>query len=83
MFSFEPSDDQKMMIDAAKKLAEREFRPRMRDNDESATPAPEWTEEGWKLGLLPASVPEEYGGFGDHSAVTWALALEELAWGDS
>lgn len=82
MYSFEPSDEQKMMVDAARKLAEREFRPRMRDNDECATPAPEWTEEGWKLGLLPASVPEEYGGFGDHSAVTWALALEELAWGD-
>ncbi|MEJ2109569.1 MAG: acyl-CoA dehydrogenase family protein [Acidobacteriota bacterium] len=82
MFSFEPTDDQKMVLDEAKKLAEREFRPRMRDNDETGEPAPEWIQEGWKLGLLPASIPEEYGGFGEHSPVTWTLAAETLAWGD-
>jgi len=82
MYSFEPTDEQKQIVEVAKKLAEREFRPRMRDNDESGEPAPEWTEEGWKLGLLPASISEEYGGFGDHSMLTWVLAEEELAWGD-
>jgi acyl-CoA dehydrogenase len=82
MYSFEPTDDQRMIVDEAKKLAAREFRSRMRNNDETAEPAPEWKQEGWKLGLLPASIPEEYGGFGDHSALTWILAAEELAWGD-
>jgi acyl-CoA dehydrogenase len=82
MYSFEPTDEQKIIVDEAKKLAEREFRSRMRDCDESEEPASEWGEEGWKLGLLPASIPEEYGGFGEHSTVTWALAAEELAYGD-
>ncbi len=37
---------------------------------------------GWELGVLQASIPDAYGGFGDRSAVTSALAAEELAWGD-
>jgi acyl-CoA dehydrogenase len=82
MFSFEPTDDQKLIVEEARKLAEREFRSRMRDNDETAEPAQEWTQQGWKLGLLPASIPEDYGGFGDRSPLTWVLAVEELAWGD-
>jgi acyl-CoA dehydrogenase len=82
MYSFEPTDEQKIIVSAAKKLALKEFRSRMRDADESSEPAPEWMQAGWELGLLPASIPEEYGGFGEHSAITWVLAAEELAWGD-
>jgi acyl-CoA dehydrogenase len=82
MYSFEPTDEQKIIIDAAKKLALKEFRPRMRDADEKSEPAPEWTKEGWELGLLPASISEQFGGYGEHSTLTWALAAEELAWGD-
>jgi acyl-CoA dehydrogenase len=82
MYSFEPTDEQKMVVDAAKKLALKEFRSRMQNADEAGQPAPEWTREGWELSLLPGSIPEEYGGFGERSALTWALAAEELAWGD-
>lgn len=82
MYSFEPTDEQKMVVDAAKKLAIKEFRSRMRDADEAGQPAPEWTSEGWELSLLAGSIPEEYGGFGERSALTCALAAEELAWGD-
>ena len=38
--------------------------------------------KGWELGILQASIPEAYGGFGDHSTVTGVLAAEELGWGD-
>jgi alkylation response protein AidB-like acyl-CoA dehydrogenase len=38
--------------------------------------------KGWELGVLQASVPETYGGFGEHSALTGVLAAEEMAWGD-
>ena len=82
MYSFEPTEEQKMVVSAAKKLALKEFRSRMRDADEKSEPAPQWFQAGWELGLLPASIPEEYGGFGEHSAVTGVLAAEELAWGD-
>jgi len=82
MYSFEPTEEQKMVVSAAKKLALKEFRSRMRDADEKSEPAPEWMREGWELGLLPASIPEQYGGFGEHSVLTGVLAAEELAWGD-
>jgi alkylation response protein AidB-like acyl-CoA dehydrogenase len=38
--------------------------------------------KGWELGVLQASIPEAYGGFGDRSAVTGVLAAEEMAAGD-
>ncbi len=82
MYSFEPTEEQKIVVSAAKKLALKEFRSRMRDADEKGEPAPEWMQAGWELGLLPASIPEEHGGFGEHSALTGVLAAEELAWGD-
>ena len=82
MYSFDPTDEQKIMMEAARKLAIREFRSRMSDADEKSEPAMEWTQAGWELGLLPASLPEQYGGFGEHSALTGALAAEELAYGD-
>jgi acyl-CoA dehydrogenase len=82
MYSFEPTEEQKIIVDAAKKLALKEFRARMRDMDERSEPAPEWMQAGWELGLLPASISEQYGGYGEHSTLTWALAAEELAWGD-
>jgi alkylation response protein AidB-like acyl-CoA dehydrogenase len=82
MYSFEPTEEQKIVVTAAKKLALNEFRSTMRDADEQSEPRPNWMQAGWELSLLPASIPEEYGGFGDHSALTWVLAAEELAWGD-
>jgi alkylation response protein AidB-like acyl-CoA dehydrogenase len=39
--------------------------------------------KGWELGLLPGLIPEQYGGYAEGpGAVTGALALEEMAWGD-
>lgn len=82
MYAFEPTDEQKIIMDAARKLAVKEFKSRMSDADEHSAPAPEWMHSGWELGLLPASIPEAYGGYGEHSALTSVLAAEELAWGD-
>ena len=39
-------------------------------------------QRGWALGLLPGSIEAQYGGFGEYSALTSALYLEELGWGD-
>ena len=82
MYSFEPSDEQKMLVDAVRRFATNDLRASAREADEAGQlPAP-LVRKGWELGLLQASVPEAYGGFGDRSAVTGALAMEELAYGD-
>jgi len=82
LFSFDPSDDQKLLIEAARKFAGKELKQSMRDADEAGSVPSDLTRSGWELGLLPASIPESFGGFGEHSFLTGVLAAEELAWGD-
>jgi alkylation response protein AidB-like acyl-CoA dehydrogenase len=82
VYAFEPSEEQQMMVDAARKYASQALREHSRESDERGDLAGEMIGAGWELGLLPASIPEQYGGFGERSAVTGALAAEELAWGD-
>lgn len=82
MFSFEPSEEQKMLIDVVSRFAQNVLRPVARDADEGDDFSAALVEKGWELGVLQASIPEEYGGFGERSAVTSTLAVEELTWGD-
>src|SRR6266508_5645532 len=83
MISFTPNDEQQLIIETVRRYATERVRPAAHDADESgATPAA-IVETGWELGLLPSARPEQYGGFGDaHSALTGALAAEELGYGD-
>jgi alkylation response protein AidB-like acyl-CoA dehydrogenase len=81
-FGFEPTDDQKTLIEAVRRFSAKELRPHVRTADDNSTLPEAATRLGWELGLLPASLPEAYGGFGERSAVTGALAAEELGWGD-
>ncbi len=71
-----------MLIDAVARYAGGDLRPAARQAEEEGYLNPALIEKGWELGVLQASIPEAYGGFGDHSAVTGVLAAEELAWGD-
>jgi alkylation response protein AidB-like acyl-CoA dehydrogenase len=82
MYSFEPSDEQKMLIETAIKYAVNDLRPAARDAEEEKSLPPKLVAKGWELGILQASIPENYGGFGERSAVTGALAGEELASGN-
>ena len=82
MYSFDPSEEQKMLIDAIRRYSETDLRPKAHDADEEGNLPFDLVEKGWELGVLQASVPEEYGGFGEYSAVTGVLAAEEMAWGD-
>ena len=82
MYGFEPSEEQKMLIGAVHKYAIKDLREAAHDADESGEYAPEVLRRGWELGVLQASIPEAYGGFGERSAVTGVLAAEALAWGD-
>jgi acyl-CoA dehydrogenase len=82
MYGFEPSDEQRMLIDAVERYAANQLRIAGREADEAGEFPQELIEKGWELGVLQASVPEAYGGFGYHSAVTGVLAAEAMAWGD-
>jgi alkylation response protein AidB-like acyl-CoA dehydrogenase len=82
MYSFEPDDEQKMLIEAIQRYSVNDMRPAAHDADEANQFPVRLIQKGWELGILQASIPEAYGGFGDHSAVTGVLAAEELAWGD-
>jgi alkylation response protein AidB-like acyl-CoA dehydrogenase len=82
MYSFEPSDEQKMLMDAASRYAANDLRPAGREAEEGKELPLKLVNKGWELGLLQASIPEAYGGFGDRSAVTGVLAAEALAFGD-
>jgi acyl-CoA dehydrogenase len=82
MYSFEPSDEQRMLIDATRRFANNELRPGARAADESGQLSQILVNKGWELGVLQGSIPEMYGGFGERSAVTGVLVIEELAFGD-
>ncbi len=82
MYAFEPSEEQRMLVDAVKRYAVNDLRPAAREADEAGELPQDLIEKGWELGVLQASIPENYGGFGEHSAVTSVLAAEELGWGD-
>ncbi len=83
MISFTPNDEQQLIINTVRRFANERVRPAAHDADETGATPPEIIATGWELGLLPSAIPEQYGGFGDaHSALTGALAGEELGYGD-
>jgi acyl-CoA dehydrogenase len=82
MYSFEPTEEQQMLVEAINRYAMNDLRTKAHDADEEANLPPNLIEKGWELGFLQASIPEQYGGFGERSVVTGALAAEEMAFGD-
>lgn len=82
MYSFDPTEEQQMLMDAVKKFAANDLRPAAREAEENNELPKKLVGKGWELGLLQASIPESYGGFGERNAVTGVLALEEMAFGD-
>ena len=82
MIDFRPSEEQQLIADAVKQFAENELRSRARECDESGKPPSEVLQAAHELGLVATGVAESYGGGGERSAVTAAIAAEELAWGD-
>ena len=82
MYSFEPTEEQKMLVDTVTRYATSNLRPAAHDADEETQFPLSLIKKGWELGVLQASTPEAYGGFGEHSSVTGVLAAEEMAYGD-
>lgn len=82
MISFTPTEEQDMLISTIRRYSENILQKQAHENDETNAIPHDTILKGWEIGLLPASIPESYGGFGEYSAVNNALALEELAYGD-
>jgi alkylation response protein AidB-like acyl-CoA dehydrogenase len=82
MYSFTPTEEQQMLLDAVKRYADQDVRPAAREADEKSELPADLIEKGWELGVLQASIPEEYDGFGEYSALTGVLAAEGMANGD-
>lgn len=83
MISFTPTDEQQLIIDTVRRYATERMRAAAHEADERRATPDAVIAKGWELGLLPSLIPEQYGGFGEeHSALTGALAAEELGCGD-
>lgn len=82
MLDFRPDEEQKMLTDTVARFARERVRKVYRDAEEEGEVPESLVSAGWEIGLLPAALPEAYGGFGGYSVVTGVLALEEFAWGD-
>lgn len=82
MYSFDITSEQKMLVETVHRFAEKEVRPVFREAEEAHAAPAKLVQTGWELGLLPGSIEPAYGGFGEYSALTSALYLEELGWGD-
>lgn len=83
MYSFDPSEEQKMIIDTAREFARKEMTPKAHEADETAKLPDGFLAQAWELGLAVAAIPEKYNGAAmERSAVTGALLFEELGAGD-
>lgn len=82
MYSFDMTSEQKMLVDTVRRYAEKNLRAVYREAEESKHVPDKVVQMGWELGLLPGFIDAQYGGYGEYSALTSALYLEEMSWGD-
>jgi acyl-CoA dehydrogenase len=82
MLDFRLDEEQKMLSDTIHRFAEERVRKVFRHADEDGKIPADVIKAGWEIGILPSFIPELYGGFGEPSAVTAAVAYEQFAYGD-
>ena len=82
MISFGPTEEQELIRDTVREFALAEMRDIARDADETSALPGDFLQKSWELGLVNATIPEEYGGGGmDRSPVTNVIVQEELGYG--
>lgn len=81
MISFQPTDDQKLMIESVGQFARASIRPSFRKTEEKRSLADDVRKAGAELGLGLAPFSEAVGGAG-LGMTTAVLLEEEIAWGD-
>lgn len=83
MYSFDPTEEQQLILDTARDFARKEMAPNAHDADEASSLPEGFLDESWGLSLTVAAIPEQYEGAAmDRSAITGALLCEELGAGD-
>jgi alkylation response protein AidB-like acyl-CoA dehydrogenase len=68
MYAFEPTDEQKRLVNSVQRYAANDLRAAAHEADEECQLPKNLIEKGWELGLLQASIPESYGGYGEYSS---------------
>lgn len=83
MISFGISEEQELIRETLCEFANEAMRPIGRECDEAFEIPQDFLDSVWQLGLTSTQIPEEFGGGGEErSAVTNAIILEELGFGD-
>jgi alkylation response protein AidB-like acyl-CoA dehydrogenase len=82
MLDFTLDQEQEMLDRTIRRFAQERLRKVYREAEEEGQLSTDDVRAGWEIGLLPTAIPEAYGGFGEYSVVTGAVAIEGLAWGD-
>jgi acyl-CoA dehydrogenase len=80
MLGFQPSDEQKALIEMASRFARERIIPVAAECDREGRFPKDVFEAGWELGLVNTTVPAEYGGAG-LGELDNALLAEQLAYG--
>ena len=81
MISFEPTEDQKLMVESVAQFARNALRPRIREFEKLRGVPEAVRKTAHELGLGMIALPEAVGGAG-LGLTTAVLLEEEIAWGD-
>ncbi len=84
LFDLTPTDEQRMIQQAAREFAAEQLRPAAAAADTACQPPPELVRRATEeLGIAPIGIPDSLGGAGtERSAVTGVLVAEALGHGD-
>lgn len=83
LFDLNLTDDQQMIVDSLRRLAEDQIRPVAAQADESASVPEALHKIVQEIGLNLYAIPEDFGGVAEvQSPLTSVLIAEALAWGD-
>lgn len=81
MISFQPTEDQKLMVESVAQFARVALRPKIRDFEKARELPEDVRKTAHELGLGLVALPEAAGGAG-LGLTTAVLLEEEIAWGD-
>ena len=82
MIDIRLDEDQTLIQETVRSFALEQVRPAAREAEESGSIPHGLVAQAWELGLVQASIPEEYGGQGRSTAVTGTVIAESMAEGD-